>query len=67
MSPVDLNLRTARADDLPGLLELYRHLNPNDVQIPEELARTIWKRMLDHPGFTCVVVVAGSSPSPHAV
>jgi GNAT superfamily N-acetyltransferase len=62
MADRDLEIRPARPDDLVALMELYRHLNPVDQPIlsVHEL-QTIWRAMLDQPGFSCIVGTAAGS------
>ncbi|MEI6158399.1 MAG: GNAT family N-acetyltransferase [Roseococcus sp.] len=33
--------------DLPGMLDLYQHLNPQDPRVPEAVAATAWRAMLE--------------------
>lgn len=42
-------LRLAEARDLPGLLALYRHLNPEDPPLEPGLAETAWAALLAAP------------------
>ena len=39
-------LRTAAEDDLPGLLDLYQHLNPSDPRVDETVAGAAWAALL---------------------
>jgi hypothetical protein len=48
-------IRPARAEDLPGLLTLYRHLNPADPVPAPEQAAAAWQAMLAQPGLTIVL------------
>ena len=57
MSDPDIELRPAKTGDLPALLKLYRHLNPNDEILPNEARHGIWRTMLNQPGFTCIVAI----------
>jgi GNAT superfamily N-acetyltransferase len=43
-------IRSAVSEDLNALLELYKHLNPNDLPLParEEL-EGCWQKILDNP------------------
>jgi GNAT superfamily N-acetyltransferase len=54
---VELLIRPAASEDLEALRQLYLHLNPTDDPLPEALASELWKAMLAHPGFTCIVGV----------
>jgi GNAT superfamily N-acetyltransferase len=49
-------IRTIRADELPGLMELYRHLHEHDVAPPagEELA-ALWEKICADPKLVYVV------------
>jgi GNAT superfamily N-acetyltransferase len=46
-------------DDLPGLLALYRHLNPEDPAVEVSTARAIWADLLGSDTVTIFVVEAG--------
>ncbi|MBL6080979.1 hypothetical protein JMJ56_23475 [Belnapia sp. T18] len=46
------DIRPARAEDLPVLLALYRHLNTADPTPPPDLTRVAWQAMLAQPGLT---------------
>lgn len=39
-------IRRARPGDLPALLELYRHLNPQDPRVAEDVAARPWQAIL---------------------
>ncbi len=45
-------VRTARADDLPAILALYRQLSPKSPVLTEEQAAPAWRAILDRPGLT---------------
>ena len=49
-------IREARNDDLPGLLDLYKHLHAVDDPLPhsEALAET-WDEMRNSPSVQCIV------------
>lgn len=51
----DLTIRPAGPADLPAVLELYRHLQPDDPALPPGEAEATWRRLLDHPGLTVLV------------
>jgi GNAT superfamily N-acetyltransferase len=55
-----MNIRAIESEELPQLLDLYRHLNPSDLPVPAEpeLA-TRWQAFLAHPGLTCLVACEG--------
>lgn len=38
--------------ELDALLKLYGHLNPADAHLSEEVAKTRFREMLEHPGLT---------------
>jgi GNAT superfamily N-acetyltransferase len=39
-------IRLAVPGDLPGLLDLYQHLNPQDPRVPEAIAARPWAALL---------------------
>lgn len=51
---MSLNFRTARPDDLDGLLALYRQLHSDDEALPDlgEVQR-VWQSMLSLPNHSC--------------
>lgn len=51
----DFLIRPARDGDLPDLLELYRHLNPQDPEPAAKLAGERFAAMLAHPGMTVFI------------
>jgi GNAT superfamily N-acetyltransferase len=51
-------IRAANAWDLPGMLVLYRHLNPSDPVPDGPAARQAWDAMLASP-FVTVLVAEG--------
>jgi GNAT superfamily N-acetyltransferase len=51
----DVAVRLATQADLPGILDLYRHLNPNDPVISPDEAGAIWSRLLGS-GLTTVLI-----------
>jgi GNAT superfamily N-acetyltransferase len=58
----DIEIRLAKPGDLAALIELYRHLNPTDQPILNDYERQkTWRAMLDQPGFSCIVGIAGGS------
>ncbi len=44
-------IRLARQDDMPALLNLYAHLNPNDPPLAQNTAQALWQQMLTSPGL----------------
>jgi len=45
-----MKARTAGPDDIPQLLQLYRHLDPDDKDIAFGEARERWERLKRYPG-----------------
>ena len=45
-----MKVRIADQDDMPQLLQLYRHLNPDDRAIAEGEARARWDLLKRYPG-----------------
>lgn len=39
-------IRLAAPADLPGMLDLYQHLNPLDPRVPEAAAASAWQAMM---------------------
>jgi GNAT superfamily N-acetyltransferase len=62
MSSATIALREAGPGDLPGLLELYRALNPSDPQLTVEEANSAFTAMLDQPGLTVFLATDGGKP-----
>ncbi|WP_437292434.1 GNAT family N-acetyltransferase [Sorangium sp. So ce406] len=55
-------LREARAEDLVGILELYRDLHPADAPFPPEPELSaLWARMLAQPGLRLFVLEGGAA------
>jgi GNAT superfamily N-acetyltransferase len=50
----DALIRDAAHDDLPRVLDLYRHLHPDEV-LPPETANAVWSSLLASEGVTVVV------------
>lgn len=48
-------IRAARAEDLPGMLELYRHLNPEDPPLAPAVAEAAWRALLHSELITVFV------------
>lgn len=55
----DIIIRPAVRGDLPGLLSLYRHLNPTDPVLDEAFAEERFSAMLAQPGMTVFIGLAG--------
>ncbi|MEP9370584.1 GNAT family N-acetyltransferase [Mesorhizobium sp. KR1-2] len=60
--PHDLSIRTATRDDLPALLELYRHLVPDEYDLDIEQAADIWERFSRYDGSAIHVGVLDGVP-----
>ncbi len=59
MSPDTVVLREAERDDLAGLLELYRALNPADRDMSAEEADTAFAAILAQPGLSIFLATEG--------
>ncbi len=59
MSPDTAVLREAERDDLAGLLELYRALNPADRDMSAEEADTAFAAILAQPGLSIFLATDG--------
>lgn len=53
---VEANIRPATSDDLPGVLILYRQLNPDDPVLDLAVAEPVWATLLSS-GLTTPFVV----------
>ncbi|WP_216330060.1 GNAT family N-acetyltransferase [Rhizobium sp. X9] len=62
MSSATLVLREAGSADLPGLLELYRALNPSDPQLTAQEARAAFTAMLGQPGLAVFLAMEAGEP-----
>ncbi|APO75527.1 GCN5-related N-acetyltransferase protein [Rhizobium etli 8C-3] len=62
MSKQDIMIRHAGPGDLQTLLELYRHLNPDDPAIDPARASDRFSAILAQPGMTIFVALAGDMP-----
>jgi ribosomal protein S18 acetylase RimI-like enzyme len=51
----DVTIRAATSDDLPEVLELYRHLHASDAPLDAAVAERVWSTLLTS-GFTTVIV-----------
>jgi GNAT superfamily N-acetyltransferase len=59
MTDRDFIIRPASRSDLPGLMTLYRHLNPTDPVLDEALAEERFSAILLQPGMTVFIGYAG--------
>ncbi len=59
--PTKNHVRAAEPGDLPALLALYRHLNPDMPELAPETAARIWRETLTQPGLTVFVAPAGDT------
>ncbi len=57
-----LSVRTAGHDDLPALLDLYRHLIPEDRTAGPDRQRETFQAMLAQPGLTILFGVLENVP-----
>lgn len=55
-------LREAGPGDLPGLLELYRALNPSDPELTAQEAGAPFTAMLEQPGLTVFLAMHDGKP-----
>ena len=53
--PSSFSIRPAEQNDLPGVLALYQHLNPDDPELDAELAAGRFGEMLAHHGMTIFI------------
>ncbi len=58
----DAIIRPARPGDLPGLLDLYRHLNPDDPILLPAHVEASWKALLGSGLTTVFVAEAAGQP-----
>lgn len=49
-------VRLAGADDLSGVLALFRHLHPDDPVLETGMAETIWRELLSQPNNKVFVI-----------
>ncbi len=54
-----MNVRIADRDDIPQLLQLYRHLNPGDAEATVEVGVRNWERLKLYPGSDIFVACVG--------
>jgi GNAT superfamily N-acetyltransferase len=55
-----MDIRSAGRDDIPRLLALYRHLDPDDQVTEVEVAEANWERLKQYPGSDILVGFAGA-------
>ena len=60
-APASHHVQAAGPLDLPALLALYRHLNPEMPELAPEIASRIWQETLAQPGLTVFVASAGDT------
>jgi ribosomal protein S18 acetylase RimI-like enzyme len=52
-----VQVREIRIDELDKLLELYKHLNPDDpVLSNDERLKSIWNEIIENPDHFCLVI-----------
>lgn len=61
MQTGDFRIRPATPDDLPALLSLYRHLNPDDPAMAPDIATGRFAEIIAQPGMTLLVGVSGEN------
>ncbi len=54
-----LDIRSARTQDLTGILELYRELRPADPDLPQLLAQQRLRELIENPLTHLIVVDNG--------
>jgi GNAT superfamily N-acetyltransferase len=53
---MDISIRTVHQHELPALLNLYKHLNPIDAPLPDELTlQQVWSQILSDDKINCFV------------
>jgi GNAT superfamily N-acetyltransferase len=57
-----LSIRTATRDDLAALLDLYRHLIPDQYDLDIEQAAPIWERFSRYDGSAIYIGVLDGAP-----
>lgn len=58
MDMPNITIRSAGQDDLAGMLNLYRHLNPDDPPLTPNRAETAWSDLLSSNLATVIVADA---------
>ena len=61
MSSGSFNIRAADMRDLPALLELYSHLQPDDAALAPDSAVTHMTQILAQPGMTILLALIDQS------
>ena len=62
MTTTDARIRLARPGDLDGMLDLYRHLNPDDPRPSPAAAEAAWAALLASELTSVFVAEAGGRP-----
>ncbi|MBC7281371.1 GNAT family N-acetyltransferase [Hoeflea sp.] len=57
-----IEIREAEARDLPALLDLYRHLQPDDPEIDAALAKSRFEQIRAQPGMLLFLAVTDGIP-----
>ena len=52
-----MRVRTVDREDIPRLLQLYRHLDPDDKEITVREAQERWEQLRRYPGSNVIVDV----------
>jgi len=53
---MEIEFRLIRAEELPGLLDLYQHLNSDEPPLPTKaVLDQVWKDFINDPKIYCVV------------
>jgi len=58
---IDVTVRSAAEHDLPGVLNLYRHLHPHDPQLETATAERVWSKLLTSSFMTVIVAQAAET------
>ena len=58
MASAEIAIREAEPGDLPALMDLYRHLQPDDPDMDEDLARARFAEMLAQPGLSVLLAIS---------
>ena len=56
----ELAIRAAEQTDLPALLDLYRHLIPEDAHCPDDKAADILERLANFEGSAVLIALIGT-------